>query len=126
MGTEAKIPKIRERARGLEWSRRGEAESASGVASPLPSMLEAVTRHGAICEDKKTVREKKRTSQKTERRTPSLWLGLSSIDRARVDSTQTRRGEGKWDRYCLLLVGPGGGKFIRDFKAVGKIMPRAK
>jgi len=126
MGTEATIPKIRERARGLEWSRRGEAESASGVASPLASMLEAITRHGAICEDKKTAREKKRTSHKTERRTPSCWLGLSSIGRARVDSTQTRRGEGKWDRYCLPLATPGGGIFIREFKAVGKSMPCAK
>jgi len=94
-GTEAAIPKIREGTREnlntVVTTERGRNLSRSQVL--LVSGLEAMARGDMTCEGEKTAREEVHTNRETGRRTTARWLGWSSIGRARVERTQTRKRE---------------------------------
>ena len=92
-GTEAAIPKIRERATEsllngyYDEDRRNWPE----VASPLAVTVEAMTRRGTICKGEKTATKEERTIHETERQMTTRWLGSSPISRKRVESIRKRR-----------------------------------
>ena len=61
-------------------------------ASLLAIILKVIMGHDPICEGEKTPRERKCTIRETEGQTTARLLGWSSIGRARVARTPTRRG----------------------------------
>jgi len=77
----------RGRTRTVITTRDGEFASLLAIA------IEAIAGRDTICEGGKTARERKRANRETERRTMARWLGLSSIGRARVESTRKSRRE---------------------------------
>ena len=109
-GTEVAIPKIRERAKESFNDYEEDGREVVGSCEPLTVTVETITRRDMICKGKKTTRKEERTTHETERQTTAVWLGLSSISRARVESTRKTK-EKRWG-YCLPLTRPGVGGFI--------------
>jgi len=104
-GTEAVIPKIRERAK-VSLNKRSE------VVSPLAVTVETITRRDMICKGKKTARNDERTIHGTESQTTGL-LARFVVNQSGESQEHTKE-EGK---VGLLLpafdVGGGYGRVWR-------------